>query len=69
MLRLVAAQRWLRQQPGEASVALERLPEALRSPTRAPVLSDDGLWLQVDRRVVRDEGGPTLQVPMQVPAR
>lgn len=69
MLRLVAAQRWLRQQPGEASVALERLPEALRSPTRTPVLSDDGLWLQVDRRVVRDEGGPTLQVPMQAPAR
>lgn len=69
MLRLVAAQRWLRQQPVTVSVALQTLPEALRSPTRTPVLSEDGQWLQVDRRVVVDELGPTLRVPMRAPAR
>ncbi len=69
MLRLVAAQRWLRQQPTTSSETLKRLPEALRSPTRTPVLSDDGQWLQVERRVVMDEVGPTLQVPMRAPAR
>lgn len=68
MLRLVAAQRWLRQQPTPASVALQRLPEALRSPTRTPVLSDDGHWLQVERRAVMSDVGPTLRVPMRAPA-
>ena len=69
MLRLVAAQRWVRQQPTAASVALQNMPEALHSPTRTPVLSDDGQWLQVERRVVMDEAGPTLQVPLRAPAR
>jgi hypothetical protein len=69
MLRLVAAQRWLRQQPVAVSVALQTLPEALRSPTRTPVLSEEGQWLQVDRRVLVGELGPTLRVPMRAPAR
>ncbi|WP_148045955.1 hypothetical protein [Stenotrophomonas rhizophila] len=68
MLRLVAAQRWLRQQPTPASVALQRLPEALRSPTRTPVLSDDGHWLQVERRAVMSDVEATLRVPMRAPA-
>jgi hypothetical protein len=68
MLRLVSAQRWLRQQPTAASVALQSLPEALRSPTRTPVLSDDGRWLQVERRAVTSDVGPTLRVPMREPA-
>lgn len=68
MLRLVAAQRWLRQQPTPASVALQSLPEALRSPTRTPVLSDDGHWLQVERRAVMSDVEATLRVPMRAPA-
>jgi len=59
----------VRQQPTVASVALQSMPEALHSPTRTPVLSDDGQWLQVERRVMMDEAGPTLQVPMRAPAR
>lgn len=50
MLRLLLAQRWLRQQPGDALEALQRLPAQLRSPTRAPQLSADGRRLQVPRR-------------------
>ena len=68
MLRLVSAQRWLRQQPSAASVALQSLPEALRSPTRIPVLSEEDHWLQVERRAVTSDIEPTLQVPMRAPA-
>ncbi|WP_295573292.1 hypothetical protein [uncultured Stenotrophomonas sp.] len=50
MVRLLAAQRWLRQQADEPVEALQRLPAQFRSPMRAPQLSADGRRLQVPRR-------------------
>lgn len=50
MLRLLGAQRWLRQQAGDPVDALQRLPVQFRSPVRAPQLSADGSRLQVPRR-------------------
>ncbi|WMJ70037.1 hypothetical protein [Stenotrophomonas sp. 24(2023)] len=69
MLRLVATQRWLRQQPGAPAQALAALPAALRSSTRVPVVSADGQRLEVARRspAVLDRAGPVLSVPL-VPA-
>lgn len=66
MLRLLLAQRWLRQQAGDALDALQRLPAQLRSPTRAPQLSADGRRLQVPRRspAHRAEEGAWLSVPL-----
>ncbi|KAF1015962.1 MAG: hypothetical protein GAK31_01446 [Stenotrophomonas maltophilia] len=45
MLRLVAAQCWLRQQPGPRAQALSHLPAEMRSATRVPELGPDGLSL------------------------
>ncbi|AWH50324.1 hypothetical protein C1925_14770 [Stenotrophomonas sp. SAU14A_NAIMI4_5] len=56
LLRLLGAQRWLRQQPEGPQQALQRLPAQWRSSTRVPVLSADGTRLQVQRRA-RDAGG------------
>jgi len=50
MLRLLGAQRWLRQQAGDPVDALQRLPAQFRSPVRTPRLSADGSRLQVPRR-------------------
>ncbi|MBA0447131.1 hypothetical protein [Stenotrophomonas maltophilia] len=68
MLRLLAAQRWLRQQADGPVDALQRLPAQFRSPVRAPQLSADGRRLQVPRRspsrgAVEDAW---LSVPLQV---
>ncbi|KAG0750968.1 hypothetical protein G6F24_014766 [Rhizopus arrhizus] len=67
MLRLLGAQRWLRQQADDPADALQRLPEQFRSPVRAPQLSADGSRLQVPRRSpsrsVADS--PWLSVPLQ----
>ncbi|HIE5094906.1 hypothetical protein WG628_14840 [Stenotrophomonas maltophilia] len=70
MLRLLGAQRWLRQQPEDPMDALQRLPAQFRSPVRAPRLSADGRHLQVPRRSPargRDES-PWLSVPLQAGA-
>ncbi len=67
MLRLLAAQRWLRQQADDPVDALQRLPAQFRSPVRMPQLSADGRRLQVPRRSPArsvDEN-PWLSVPMQ----
>ncbi|ACF52618.1 hypothetical protein [Stenotrophomonas maltophilia] len=50
MLRLLGAQRWLRQQAEDPTEALQRLPAQFRSPVRVPQLSADGCRLQVPRR-------------------
>lgn len=50
LLRLLGAQRWLRQQADAPEQALQRLPAQWRSSTRTPVLSADGRHLQVPRR-------------------
>ncbi|WP_032971968.1 hypothetical protein, partial [Stenotrophomonas maltophilia] len=50
MLRLLGAQRWLRQQAEDPTEALQRLPAQFRSPVRVPQLSADGSRLQVPRR-------------------
>jgi hypothetical protein len=71
MLRLVAAQRWLRQQADPPAQALPRLPASMRSSARTPVLSPDGRWLQIPRRATaRPDEGITamLQVPMPATA-
>lgn len=66
MLRLLGAQRWLRQQPGPAAAALARLPAHWRSATRPPALSADGRSLQVRRRAPARQGeGPYLAIPLQ----
>lgn len=66
LLRLLGAQRWLRQQPEGPQQALQHLPAQWRSSTRAPVLSADGSRLQVARRA-HDAGGKDdvmLSVPL-----
>lgn len=70
MVRLLAAQRWLRQQADEPVEALQRLPAQLRTSMRAPQLSADGHRLQVPRRAPprsHDEAA-WLSVPLRVDA-
>lgn len=66
MLRLLGAQRWLRQQPGDPVDALQRLPAQFASPVRAPQVSADGRHLQVPRRSPsrRNDESPWLSVPL-----
>ena len=65
-LRLLGAQRWLRQQPEGPAQALARLPAQWRSATRTPVLSADGTRLQVPRRSrsLDAKADPMLSVPL-----
>ncbi|MEN5003852.1 hypothetical protein [Stenotrophomonas indicatrix] len=66
MIRLLGAQRWLRQQPGPADEALARLPAQWRSHARTPEVSADGRYLQVLRRGPAREGeGPHLSMPLR----
>ncbi|MGV6484930.1 hypothetical protein ACTUVJ_003838 [Stenotrophomonas indicatrix] len=66
MIRLLGAQRWLRQQPGPPDEALARLPAQWRSDARMPQLSADGRHLQVLRRGPAREGeGPYLSMPLR----
>ena len=66
MIRLLGAQRWLRQQAGPADEALARLPAQWRSDTRMPQLSADGRHLQVLRRGPAREGeDPYLSMPLR----
>ncbi|MGE8254074.1 MAG: hypothetical protein ACN6RE_15585 [Stenotrophomonas sepilia] len=66
MVRLIGAQRWLRQQAEDPVDALKRLPAQFRSQVRAPQLSADGRRLQVPRRSAPRSTGesPWLSVPM-----
>ncbi|MBW8774511.1 MAG: hypothetical protein JF596_05465, partial [Stenotrophomonas sp.] len=66
MVRLIGAQRWLRQQAGDPVDALQRLPVQFRSPVRAPQLSADGRRLQVPRRSPSrsSDESPWLSVPL-----
>ncbi|WP_414716044.1 hypothetical protein [Stenotrophomonas sp.] len=66
LLRLLGAQRWLRQQPDGPQQALQRLPAQWRSSTRTPVLSADGTRLQVPRRArdIDAKGESVLSVPL-----
>ncbi|MDR2958602.1 MAG: hypothetical protein LBV10_03585 [Stenotrophomonas sp.] len=66
MLRLLGAQRWLRQQPGDPVDALQRLPAQFASPVRSPQLSADGRHLQVPRRSPprSNDESPWLSVPL-----
>ncbi|HDS1127882.1 TPA: hypothetical protein QDZ99_001731 [Stenotrophomonas maltophilia] len=67
MVRLLGAQRWLRQQTDDPVDALQRLPVQFRSPVRAPQLSADGRHLQVPRRspARSADENPWLSVPLQ----
>ncbi|MEG0193584.1 MAG: hypothetical protein RR831_12465 [Stenotrophomonas sp.] len=66
MIRLLGAQRWLRQQTEAPAEALARLPAQWRSDTRAPQLSADGRYLQVLRRgPARDGEGAYLSMPLR----
>lgn len=66
MVRLIGAQRWLRQQAQDPVDALQRLPAQFRSPVRAPQLSADGRRLQVPRRSPSrsTDESPWLSVPL-----
>ena len=66
MVRLIGAQRWLRQQAEDPVDALKRLPAQFRSQVRAPQLSADGRRLQVPRRSAPRSTGesPWLSVPL-----
>ncbi|TFZ44090.1 hypothetical protein E5C33_15715 [Stenotrophomonas maltophilia] len=70
MLRLLGAQRWLRQQAGDPADALQRLPAQFRSSVRAPQLSADGRRLQVPRRSAlrSNDESAWLSVPLTVAA-
>jgi hypothetical protein len=70
MLRLLGAQRWLRQQPEDPAEALQRLPAQFRSPVRVPQLSADGRHLQVPRRSPPrgNAESPWLSVPLMAGA-
>lgn len=65
-LRLLGAQRWLRQQADAPEQALHRLPAHWRSASRTPMLSADGKHLQVPRRARDMPAGaaPLLSVPL-----
>lgn len=67
MVRLLGAQRWLRQQTDDPVHALQRLPAQFRSPVRSPQLSADGHHLQVPRRspARSADENPWLTVPLQ----
>jgi len=65
LVRLLGAQRWLRQQPDAPAQALARLPAQWRSPSRVPVLSADGRHLQVPRR--QQDGTGELTTMLSVP--
>jgi len=66
MIRLLGAQRWLRQQAGPPDEALARLPAQWRSQARTPTLSADGRHLQLLRRGPAREGeGPYLSMPLR----
>lgn len=66
MVRLLAAQQWLRTQSDSTTDALPRLPEALRSATRAPQAIVEGRWLQVARRdTSRGPDDRLLRVPLR----
>lgn len=67
MVRLLGAQRWLRQQTDDPAEALPRLPVQFRSPVRSPQLSADGRHLQVPRRspARSADENPWLSVPLQ----
>jgi hypothetical protein len=66
MVRLLGAQRWLRQQTDDPVHALQRLPAQFRSPARSPQLSADGHHLQVPRRSPPrgNAESPWLSVPL-----
>ncbi|WP_369040302.1 hypothetical protein [Stenotrophomonas maltophilia] len=66
MVRLLGAQRWLRQQTDDPVDALRRLPVQFRSPVRAPQLAADGRHLQVARRSPPrgNAESPWLSVPL-----
>lgn len=66
MLRLLGAQRWLRQQAGDPMDALQRLPAQFASPVRVPQLAADGRSLQVPRRSPTrgNDESPWLSVPL-----
>ncbi|MBJ7517352.1 MAG: hypothetical protein JHC82_14455 [Stenotrophomonas sp.] len=67
MVRLLAAQQWLRTQPGTTVEALARLPAAFHSATRAPQASADGHWLQVPRHATsRGDDERLLRVPLRL---
>lgn len=67
MIRLLGAQRWLRQQPGPPADALARLPAQWRSDARTPTLSADGRYVQVLRRgPARESEGPYQSMPLRV---
>ncbi|MNN64080.1 hypothetical protein D3C81_1795030 [compost metagenome] len=67
MIRLLGAQRWLRQQPGPPADALARLPAQWRSDARTPTLSADGRYVRVLRRgPARESEGPYLSMPLRV---
>lgn len=66
MVRLLAAQQWLRTQSGSPADALARLPVAFRSATRAPHADAEGRWLQVARRdTSRGPDDRLLRVPLR----
>jgi len=66
MVRLIGAQRWLRQKDEDPVDALQHLPDRFRSPVRAPQLSADGRRLQVPRRspARSSDESPWLSVPL-----
>lgn len=66
MVRLLGAQRWLRQQAEDPVDALQRLPAAFRSSVRTPQVSADGRRLQVPRRspLRSTDESPWLSVPL-----
>jgi len=66
MVRLLAAQQWLRTQPGSTVDALARLPAAFRSANRAPQAGAEGRWLQVSRHdTSRGADARLLRVPLR----
>src|SRR2546427_206323 len=66
MLRLLGAQRWLRQQAGDPVEALQRLRAQFASRVGAPQLSAKGRFLQVPRRSPPrgNDESPGLSVPL-----
>ena len=65
MVRLLAAQQWLRAQPDPPVDALRRLPAGLHPAARTPQASADGRWLQVSRRdASRADNARLLRVPL-----
>ncbi|MEG0183225.1 MAG: hypothetical protein RR704_07200 [Stenotrophomonas sp.] len=67
MVRLLGAQRWLRQQTDPPAQALTRLPPQWHSPARTPTVSADGRYLQVAQRAPARDGeqGPYLSIRLR----